>query len=82
MLEIHEILGDEHDLSVFRDALTREGDSLADGAIFEALLGLIDQRREDLRKEAAPLGARIFAEKPKHLKRRIGCYWKAWRGHE
>ncbi len=77
-----DILGDEHDLSVFRDMLTREGDELAEGELHEALLGLIDQRREDLRKEAAPLGARIFAEKPKHLNRRIGLYWKVWWGKE
>lgn len=77
-----DFLGDEHDLSVFRETLTQEDDPFVGGPTLEALLGLIDQRRDELRKEAAPLGGRLFAEKPKHLIRRINGYAKIWKKDE
>jgi len=77
-----DFLGEDHDLSVFREALTRVDDPLASGSTLEALLGLIDQRREELRKQAEPLGGRLFAEKPKHFTRRIRSYGKEWIHHE
>ncbi len=72
------LLGDEHDLSVFRQTITADPDRFGDGTTTEALLGLIERRREELRKAARPLGERLFAGKTKHLKRSLGAYWHAW----
>lgn len=76
--QLSDLLGDEHDLAVFRDIL------LADRAAFgadrvEVLVGLADRRVQQLRLEAKTLGARVYAEKPKRLRRRLGAYWGAWR---
>ncbi len=73
-----DFLGDEHDLTVFRETLTLKEDPLASPSTLKAVLGLIDQRRKELRTEADPLGKRLFAEKPKHLTRRIRSYANQW----
>jgi hypothetical protein len=44
----------------------------------KTLLGLVDQRRIELQAQAKPLGQRLYAEKPKHLVRRLSGYWDVW----
>jgi len=77
-----DLLGDEHDLAVFHDTVTTEPDAFGQEQDVQALLGLIEQRRMELRAAALPLGERVFAEKPKHLIRRFRTYWKAWHEQE
>lgn len=72
-----DILGDEHDLSVFRETVS-EMEPL-DGETFHVLMSLIDCRRDELRNEIRPLGERVFAEETKHLARRFRAYWDASR---
>ena len=43
------------------------------------VLPVIRRRRGELRAAAAPLGRRIFAEKPKPLVKRFGELWQAAR---
>jgi len=45
----------------------------------EALIALIDQRRNELQEEARVLGLRIYADKPRVLASRAEAYWRAWR---
>lgn len=72
------MLGEEHDLAVLRATLEAEtSSSSTEGA--GALLKLARERRAELRAAMRPLGARIFAERPKALPRRYGGYWRAWR---
>lgn len=71
-----ELLGDDHDLAVLREAILAK--SLGDEADREALLALIDRRRLELKEEAISLGERFFAEKPKCFVRQLKRYWKAW----
>ncbi len=68
-----EMLGDDHDLAVLAGVLRQEGQPEA-----EALLGPISQRRHELQEEARVLGMRVYAERPKHLRRRLRGYWRAW----
>ncbi|QDT63985.1 CHAD domain-containing protein [Calycomorphotria hydatis] len=74
-----DLLGDDHDLAVFRQQLLTEPDRYADEATLQALIGLIDRRRIELESEARPLADRLFAEKPKQLTGRLSKYWKVWR---
>ena len=74
------LLGDDHDLAVFRQLLTDDPDRFGDAGDREALLALIDRRRAELEQEAMLLGQRFFADRPRRFARRLKGYWKAWRG--
>lgn len=73
-------LGDDHDLAVLEQVL-RDAEGLDPGHDPEQiLLALAAQRSEQLRDDAYWLGKRLYAEKPKHLDRRMRRYWQAARG--
>lgn len=73
------LLGDDHDLVVFRQTLSDEPDLIQRVETREAFLGLLERRRVELRAEARPLGERLFVESPGQLVERFRCYWTAWR---
>jgi CHAD domain-containing protein len=75
-----DLLGDDHDLVVLREALTGEGSHTA--ADLDAVLGLVNHRQQELRQQALQLGARVYAEKPKAFMRRMRAMWRAGRGQE
>jgi CHAD domain-containing protein len=71
------LLGDNHDLAVLRQTLeTRAGELAVD---LDAVLGLIDHRREQLLAKAIIVGERVYAERPKAFARRLHCYWTSTR---
>ena len=74
---LSDLLGDDHDLAVLRGTLGRGGDGLA--VDLDAVVALIDRRREQLQAEAFRVGARLYAEPPKAFGRRLHSYWKVWR---
>jgi CHAD domain-containing protein len=74
-----DLLGDDHDLAVLRQMLTRAARP-ADEGEREALLALIDRRRAELEQEVLVLGQRFFQDRPRELARRLKGYWKTWRG--
>jgi CHAD domain-containing protein len=72
-----DLLGDDHDLAVLRQQLTKEGTEIA--ADLDAVVKLIDHRRDELQTEASKLGERLYAEKPKAFRRRMRASWQAGR---
>jgi CHAD domain-containing protein len=72
-----DLLGDDHDLGVLRQTLTR--DHVAVAVDLDAVVGLIDHRREELQTEAIQIGQRVYAEKPKAFRRRVRRSWNAGR---
>jgi CHAD domain-containing protein len=72
-----DLLGDDHDLAVLREALT-QGQVHAPVDL-EAVVGLIDHRRETLQTDAFYVGARVYAEKPQAFIWRMRRLWKAGR---
>jgi len=74
-----DLLGDDHDLGVFRDALLAEPDRFGPQQTHPALLALIDHRRKELQAWAHPLGQRLYADKPKIYVNRFERSWRAWR---
>ncbi|NBC47390.1 MAG: CHAD domain-containing protein [Gammaproteobacteria bacterium] len=73
-------LGDDHDLAVLEQVL-HEAEALSPANDPEQiLLALAAQRSTQLRDDAYWLGRRLYAEKPKHLDRRMQRYWQAARG--
>lgn len=76
--QLAELLGDDHDLAVFRRTLIEEFERFDDIDV-PAILALVDTRRDELQSEAWTLGKRLLAGKPKGLVRRWRKYWRAWR---
>jgi CHAD domain-containing protein len=72
-----DVLGDDHDLAVLRQTLLRVGGEVATD--LQAVLGLLDHRREELQAWAMPLGERVYAERRKAFRRRIHVCWRAGR---
>jgi CHAD domain-containing protein len=73
-----DLLGDDHDLAVLRDALVKDADRVP--ADVDAVLGLIDHRQEQIQERATFLGERVYAESPKAFARRMQRSWRAGRG--
>ena len=76
--QLGEILGDDHDLTVFSQTLLEEEERFDCNRDLRVLLALSDRRRAGLQAQAFPLGQRLFAEKPKQLVRRYEAYWGAY----
>ncbi len=74
---LSDLLGDDHDLAVLRGTLESGGARVA--VDLDAVIELIDRRREQLQAEAFLLGERLYAESPKAFGRRLHSYWKVWR---
>lgn len=77
--QLSDLLGDDHDLAVLRRVVLDDGDEFG-GADTGAFVALIDCRRRALERVVRPLGLRVFAEKPKHLSRRLHRYGDAAQG--
>jgi CHAD domain-containing protein len=71
-----DLLGDDHDLGVLRQALDGRVHAPAD---LDAVVGLIDHRRREVQTEALTIGGRVYAESPKAFIRRMRRTWKAGR---
>lgn len=76
---LSDYLGDEHDLAVIRQTIVNDPERFGSDETRQALIGLIDRRRQELQEQAQPLGAKLLAEKPKHLAARFEIYWTSWR---
>jgi CHAD domain-containing protein len=72
-----DLLGDDHDLGVLRQTLTR--DHLDVAVDLDAVVKLIDHRRSELHTEAIHVGERVYAETPPAFGRRMKRCWKAGR---
>jgi CHAD domain-containing protein len=73
--DLGEVLGEQHDLVAFAPVVT--GSGLAPEAR-NALEDLIVEERRRLEARALVMGARVYAERPKAMARRMGAWWAAW----
>lgn len=71
-------LGDDHDLAVLRATIAGRPEDYGKKKDIQAMVGLIDQRRRELERQAQPLGQRIFADSKKGFAKRMNAYWEAW----
>lgn len=70
------MLGDDHDLAVLAGTLKEDMQAAAQA---EPLLAAIGARRYSLQREAQLLGMRIYAERPRDLRRRLRTGWRVWK---
>jgi hypothetical protein len=73
---LSDLLGNDHDLAVLRQRLSEDPGLAAAGG--GALDGPLAGRQAALQAEALALGRRLYAEKPKAFRKRLGAYWAAW----
>lgn len=73
---LSDLLGDDHDLAVLRNALAEEGKDLDNAAV---LICLAQRRQGELRSEAKTLGQRLFNAKPGYLVDELAGYWSIWK---
>ena len=76
--ELAELLGDDHDLGVYRTTLETKTGWFGKTTRRDDILATVDERRAGLRREASTLGRRLYAEQPKQLSARFAAYWEAW----
>lgn len=76
--ELSDLLGDEHDLATLRLSISDGSEAFGDYREIQATIGLIDQRRNELRAKSRNLGRNIYAEKPSALAARFSTYLNTW----
>lgn len=74
--DLGERLGEQHDLVAFAPLVATSDLATATRV---ALGDLVEEERRALEARALETGARVFAEKPKAMARRMGAWWDAWR---
>ena len=72
-----DLLGEDHDLADLRRRVAQEPRLAGEPSEYEALLGLITRRQDELRNRALALGKRLYAETPKAFVARLAVYWSA-----
>lgn len=75
---LSDLLGDDHNLAVFRNTLRDESDTLARSIDLDRFCALVEEHRLDLQAKAQAVGRRVLAEKPGALAARWRGYWDAW----
>lgn len=73
-----DLLGNEHDLAVLSQTLAAEPEAFGGVREVDTVVGLIENRREEIRIEARLLGLRLYTDKPKRFVERFKSYWRAW----
>jgi CHAD domain-containing protein len=73
--ELADLLGDHHDLTVLHEDLKAREELPEEKALATA----IERCQDELLESALDLGARLYAEKPQALLRRLSVYWESWR---
>ena len=73
--ELSETLGRDHDIALLA-GLAREQESQGPGKRFDAYAEFCTGQQKTLRRHAELLARRLYAEKPKAVRRRIKVYWE------
>jgi CHAD domain-containing protein len=73
-----DLLGDHHDLEVFRQALAHDPNAFGELKSVEVMIGLIRRRQAVLEADAFALGSRLLAEPEDALLQRWHALWDIW----
>ncbi|MCA9069586.1 MAG: CHAD domain-containing protein, partial [Planctomycetaceae bacterium] len=74
-----ELLGDDHDYSLLHLLLTENADEFPCKSEVAEFRKVIARTQKSIRREAFSVGQRLYADKPKHLCRRLDSWWAIWR---
>jgi len=70
-------LGDDHDLAMLTAFVHSDSAGPLNGEAVAVIEAAARQRQQELRLAARPRGDRLFADKPRRLRRNIQTYWDA-----
>jgi CHAD domain-containing protein len=73
-----DLLGDHHDLEVFRQALAHDPEAFGNTKTVEVMVGLIRRRQAVLEADAFALGARFLSEPDDALLQHWRALWDIW----
>lgn len=79
---LSDLVGDDHDLAMFKELSIREPQVFGNQQLQEQVLSLGKAQQRELRTQAYGLGSLLYAEKPKPFGRRMAAYWAVWRSQE
>jgi CHAD domain-containing protein len=74
--DLSDLLGDDHDLAVLETYVREHPGALPAPDDREALLAVIERRREKLQRRAFALGAKLYRRSPKRFVKRVERGWK------
>jgi hypothetical protein len=72
--DLADLLGNDYDLAVLKETLEKESQRFDDDEDLERICTLVDERRTGLQHQTQLLGARLYAEKNKHIAKRFSSY--------
>jgi CHAD domain-containing protein len=73
-----DLIGDDHDLAVLMQSITNLPEDTALVSNLDQVRSAIRHRRDQLQQQASVLGWRLYAEKPRAMRRRMRAYIRAW----
>jgi CHAD domain-containing protein len=76
--KLSQLLGDDHDLAVFRQTLAADPLAYGGHRVLQSLFALVDLERKELERQAFALGRQLYGDSPKVFTSRHEAYWKAW----
>jgi CHAD domain-containing protein len=72
-----DLIGDDHDLAVLMESITNMPDDARPVPNLDHVRSAIHDRRAQLQQQATVLGCRLYAEKPRPMRRRMRAYVRA-----
>jgi CHAD domain-containing protein len=77
--QLEEKIGADHDLVVLKQLLLKTPDAFGGIHPVEHVVGPLNEKSQQLRRETEPLGKAIFDQKSRRFVRELGQYWSKWR---
>jgi CHAD domain-containing protein len=74
--KLQDRLGLDHDLVVLRAELKKTPETFGGNEAVQRVVSCLDHQTHKLRREAQPLGAKIWGQKPRRFSRRLGRHWR------
>jgi len=76
--KVQEWLGDDHNLTVMREAITREPQAFGGKKVVPAVLELISRVQKNLRENALEVAEKLYEAKPGEYLQGAGVAWDLW----
>jgi CHAD domain-containing protein len=77
--QLEDKIGADHDLVVLKRSLLETPDAFGGIKAVEHVVGLVNEKSKQLRRETEPLGEAIFDQTSRRFVRELSQYWSKWR---